>query len=114
MPNGKKYFVLNEKGMSLNNQLTNKKYIRIDSSKGNVYEYRYDEEFLIESLQMEVGDEFDCLGLADIYFKNVFGINTQIRFYHQTCVTTTGSFNYELAKNFGKVIQLSQKQMYMQ
>lgn len=103
MPNGNEYFVLNEKGMSFYNQPNYKKYIRIDSSKANVYEYRYDEEFLIDSLQMEVGDEFDCLGLADIYFKNVFGINTQIRFYHQTCVTTTGSFNYELAKDFGKV-----------
>jgi hypothetical protein len=103
MPNGNKYFVLNEKGMSIYNQPTYKKYIRIDSSKANVYEYRYDEEFLIDSLQMEVGDEFDCLGLADIYFKDVFGINTQIRYYHQTCVTTTGSFNYELAKDFGKI-----------
>ncbi|MCB0743047.1 MAG: T9SS type A sorting domain-containing protein, partial [Ignavibacteriae bacterium] len=108
LSNNKKYFIVQSNRVSTqNNDAIYTQLIRLDSSKGNVYQYDYNgQDILIDSLFMEVNDSvgYECKVLSNIYYKDVFGKNVKTRFYEHTCSTLDNmQLNYELSQGFGEI-----------
>ncbi|MBK8944150.1 MAG: T9SS type A sorting domain-containing protein [Ignavibacteriae bacterium] len=104
--NNRNYFTVTESKMgTVNSDFIRRYFLRIDSLKGNIYEYDQSiKDILVDSLQINIGDtlKYNCSKLSDFYIKEIFGNSVETRIYTEACITNElVSYDIELSKNFG-------------
>ena len=105
MPNGKKYFLIDEIRLPFPHYFT-PSFIRVDSNTANVYKYIYEQkEILIDSLLAKKGDViFEGFKCTSDTLKEIFGENVNTKMVEQYLFSYS-YYGWELAKKYGEVMR---------
>lgn len=103
LSNGKKYFVINECKFPTPYFSTGYKFIRLDSTNGNIYGIKVEPyEILIDSLYSQDGDMINKCFRSALKDTLLFGEKRKIRKIRPTCTSSTSYSGFDLLSGIGE------------
>lgn len=99
---GKKFFIVETKRLS--GDFLNRRFYRIDSTTGGLYNGNFKED----SLLADIGDTVSpCFILSDLKEENILGEDRLTRTLDQSCLTSGTYYKWKLSKGLGETYRLT-------
>lgn len=106
LSNGKKYFVINENKFPTPNFSTGYKFIRIDSTNGNIYGMNVDQyEIMIDSLNSQNGDLVKKCFISSLKDTLLLGVKGKIRKIRPICISSNSYSGFDLFSGIGETMR---------